>query len=385
MTGRRVPPVLRVLHLDANREWRGGERQLLLLAQGLRSRGAEPLIVARPASPLIQRCKSEGLATAALSMRGPLDLLAVRRLRQLLTTWRPDLVHAHDGRAQTVALAALLGRRTTIPLVVTRRSAARPRGLVRYGPRVARFIAISDAVRDGLRAWGVQDARITVAHPAVSARTPDQPRDWRAECGWPAETVVLGVVGPITLAADGDRLDALVRAVAAAARTAGPGAHPFPSGRSDAPADSHGTPPVGVVVLGGHASGRVRIGEIEAFRAGFVHDVPRALAGLDLLLHPGGAEGLGTAVLEGMALGVPSVAFDTGGLGEVVRHERDGILVPGGDVGAFARAVVALVRDPARRRALGQAALARAAEFGADRMVDTILTAYRDVLERSVV
>lgn len=357
----RVPP-LRVLHVTAAREWRGGERQLLLLAQGLRARGAEPLVAARPGSPLLQRLKAEGIATAALSMRTDLDLLAVRRLRRLVATWRPDLVHAHEARSQAIAIGALLGRKDRVPLVVTRRSASPPRGRVRFGARVARFIAISEAVRAALCAARVDDARISVAYPGVVTRPPEGRRDWRAECGWSAETVVAGIVGPIAAEREIARLETLLSALPAEAARQ-----------------------LGIVVLGGHATGRGSIGGVRTFRAGFVHDVPQALAGLDLLLHPGGAEGLGTAVVEAMALGVPSVAFAAGGLGEIITDGVNGALVSGGDAAAFARAAAQLVTDTDARRRLGAAAPAQARLFGPERMVEAVLGVYRDVLERFAV
>lgn len=357
-----VPKHLRVLHVDAARHWRGGERQLLLLAAGMRARGAEPLVAARPGSPLLQRLKAEGIATAAFAMRGDLDLLAVRRLRRLIATWRPDIVHAHDRRGHALALAALVGRRGTVPLMVTCRIVARPRGLVRFGPRVARFIAISAAVRDALVGGGIAADRITVAYPGVSAARPESPRDWRSECGWAPETLLVGVIGPLT----GDQMSARLAALI--------GAIPRDAAQR-----------IALVVLGGQASGHGEIGGVRAFRAGFVHDVPQALAGLDLLLHPGGAEGLGTAVIEGMALGVPTIAVTAGGLGEIIEDGRNGLLFAPDDDAAFADGVSGLVDDATRRRALGAAGPARARNFSPDRMVESVLAAYRDLLERSTV
>lgn len=350
---------LRILHVDAARDWRGGERQLLLLAQGLRERGAEPLVVARPVSPLLQRCKSEGIAAAAIPMRNDLDLLAVRRLRRLIATWRPDVVHAHDARSHALALGALVGRRAT-PLVVTRRSAAVPRGGVRFGPRVTRFIAISEAVREALVRGGVEAARITVANPGVSLALPARARDWRAECDWAPDTVVAGIVGPITHEREAVALERLLSA--------------WPRAVADR---------LAVVVLGGHASGRTSIAGVRAFRAGFVHDVPQALGGLDFLLHPGGAEGLGTAVIEAMALGVPTIAFALGGLGEIIESGRDGLLVPAGDAGRFAVEVARLVEDPGLRARLAAAGPARAGAFAPGRMVETLLAVYGELAERS--
>ena len=93
------------------------------------------------------------------------------------------------------------------------------------------------------------------------------------------------------------------------------------------------------------------------------------MAGLDILLHPSSAEGLGTAVIDAMALGVPPVAFRVGGLPGLIDDQRSGLLVPAGDVAAFAAATDRLVRDEPVRKALAAAGPARAAQFSVDRMV----------------
>lgn len=348
--------------MDSGHTWRGGQRQLVLLAIGLRARGWEPLVVGPPGTPLLKALKVAGIATAAREMRAGLGLLAVRGLRRLITTWRPGVVHAHDLRSHTVALGALVARRGRIPLVVTRRLPALPAGVLRRGRRVDRFIAITDAVRQALLARGVEPSRVTLVHPGVGAPAVEVPRDWRAECGWPTATVVVGAVGPLTETRHQRELEALLRHVDAPTRDA-----------------------LGLVLLGGPAAGRGEIGGIRAYRAGFVHDIPRALAGLELILHPGGAEGLGTAVVEGMALRVPTLGFAVGGVGEIVESGRNGLLVPPGDEVAFARALGDLTRDATRRAALGAAGPERAAAFSADQMVDRTVAVYRDLLDEAMV
>lgn len=75
-------------------------------------------------------------------------------------------------------------------------------------------------------------------------------------------------------------------------------------------------------------------------------------------------EGLPMVMIEAMSLGLPVVSFDCPtGPREVIQNGRSGILVPDGDVGALARAMLALVEDPAHRRALGAGAAARAQDF----------------------
>jgi glycosyltransferase involved in cell wall biosynthesis len=360
MTVRTKAAPMRVLLLDAGHTWRGTQRQLLLLAVGLRDHGVEPLVVAPPRSPLLDACKLAGVATIARVMRGGIDVLAVRGLRRIVGTWHPDVVHAHDPRSHALAIAALAARRTHIPLVVTRRLATPPKGRIRHGARVARFIAITEAVRDSLHDGGIATDRITLVHPGVVAPVALGKRSWREECGWPADRVVTGVVGPLTELRHREELERLIA-------------------QFDATTRAH----IALVLLGGPSSGRMEIAGIPAYRAGFVHDVPAALAGLELLLHPGGAEGLGTALVEGMALQVPAVAFAAGGVGEIIAHESSGLLVPPGDIAGFADAVARVVADPARRLALGEGGPAQAARFSAAQMVAGTFAVYRGVTSGS--
>ncbi len=84
--------------------------------------------------------------------------------------------------------------------------------------------------------------------------------------------------------------------------------------------------------------------------------VADALAGADLYVWPGFGEAYGIAYLEAGAAGLPALAMDCGGIGSVVTDGMTGVLTPEGDPDAYARAMAALIGDPARRRKLGEAA-----------------------------
>lgn len=348
---------LRVLHIDMGKAWRGGQRQVYLLARAQRDAGHEPFVVAPPESQLLRRARAAGLAVSAVSAVGDWDLRAARRVAQRLKAWRPDLVHAHDARGHAIAMAALVGRRE-IPLVVTRRVAFVPRGRIKYGPRVARFIAISLAVKEALVAGGVDSARIDVVYSGVPTPVVERPRNWRQECGWPDDSVLCGVVGAMTVEKGIGLLDEIA------------GHMPDEERRRTR-----------LVLLGGASAGLTTIGGIEALRAGFVDEVHRAMAGLDVLWHPATSEGLGTAVIDAMALRVPPVAFRVGGLPELIVDNKCGILVPPGDVKAFARAAAALVVDVDLRTRLGDAGPRRAAMFSVPQMNEGTSRTYLRVLD----
>lgn len=349
---------LRVLHLDSGAEWRGGQRQALLLALGLRDRGHEPFLIGVPGSPLVERARGSGLAVATIKMRADWDVRAARKIRARMRAWAPDIVHAHDARSHALAMIALLGRRE-VPLIVTRRVPFTPKSSrIKYGERVSQFIAISNAVKSAMVGGGIDPARVDVVHSGIALPSgPIDPRDWRAELGWPRESVVCGLVGAMTAEKGIDLLETIARSLPPEARDQ-----------------------TRLVLIGAGSAGPRRIGGLEAHAAGFVTLVESAIGGLDVLWHPSRAEGLGTSVLDAMALGVPPIAFAVGGLPEIVENEVSGLLVPPGDPIAFAAAAARLVSDAGLRRRLGEGARDCVRAFDAARMTAGTEAVYYRVL-----
>src|SRR5205814_1164112 len=153
---------MRVLHIDTERGWRGGERQSLWLAAELARRGHVSIMAARPGEPLARRAPAEvELLPCAPAFEG--DPRTVLTLRGALRSMHIDLVHAHTAHAAGFGALATLG--TDVPLVVARRVDFRLRRNVasrwKYG-RAAAFIAVSRAVAEILVEDGVDRAKVVV-------------------------------------------------------------------------------------------------------------------------------------------------------------------------------------------------------------------------------
>lgn len=104
------------------------------------------------------------------------------------------------------------------------------------------------------------------------------------------------------------------------------------------------------------------------------------IASADVMLLPSAQESFGLAALEAMACGLPVIACRVGGLPEVVIEGETGLLFDPDDVGAMVGGLRALLVDPARRRALGQAGRRRAVEdFAGERVVPQYEEIYRRV------
>jgi glycosyltransferase involved in cell wall biosynthesis len=111
-----------------------------------------------------------------------------------------------------------------------------------------------------------------------------------------------------------------------------------------------------------------------------VNDIEDYLQVADVGLFTSESESFCLSILEAMCFGCPSVASRVGGIPEVIEDNVTGLLVPFGDVDAYAGAVTDLIQDPTRRAVLGRAAQHRAREhFSASAIVPRYEALYRRV------
>jgi hypothetical protein len=140
---------MRVLHLDAGKEMRGGQWQVLRLIEGLTAAGIESILLAQPGAPLYLSARARNWRVEPLSFP-----------RAVWLAGSCDLVHAHDARSHTLAL---IGRAR---LVVARRVAFPLRSRWKYR-RAARYIAVSEFVKSVLVAGGVPEEKVAVVYDGV--------------------------------------------------------------------------------------------------------------------------------------------------------------------------------------------------------------------------
>jgi glycosyltransferase involved in cell wall biosynthesis len=103
------------------------------------------------------------------------------------------------------------------------------------------------------------------------------------------------------------------------------------------------------------------------------------LAASQLFFLPSYREGLPMAMLEAMAWGVTPVCSPVGSIGEVITHERNGVLVPAGDVDALARAIAELVTDDRKRLSIGANARTSVEPLSVDRYLERLVSIYAAV------
>ncbi|MFZ5753649.1 MAG: glycosyltransferase family 4 protein, partial [Bacillota bacterium] len=104
----------------------------------------------------------------------------------------------------------------------------------------------------------------------------------------------------------------------------------------------------------------------------------------ELAVFPSLYEPFGIVALEGMATGTPIVVSDTGGLREIVKHEKNGFLFPPGDGDALARQIVRLLKDPnLAKRAAEKAYQDVLRDYTWSGVAQKTLGVYQEILEES--
>jgi glycosyltransferase involved in cell wall biosynthesis len=361
---------LKICHLDTELSWRGGEQQLLYLVSGLKAAGDDNVIAVKRGSALAARARADGFKTMILNPRIEWDPAVATALRRELIRGGFQILHTHTAHAAALGALATIG--TKIPLVVSRRvdfhSSKNPFTRWKYR-RAAKILAVSSAVRETLIQDGIPASQVIVVYDGIDlARLEkDAPLKSRQELGLPVFGPLIGQIA--ALAPEKDPLNFL-QSIALL--------------KKDNP-DIRGVM-VGVgpmekeverEVIRLNLSGTVSL-------LGFRPDAHRILRHFDVFVFSSATEGLGTSILDALALGVPVVATRAGGIPEIIKEGVSGLLVSPQNPEALAAAVLNVLRDSSLREKFQQEGYKTVQRFGAAAMVEGTRLIYREILTRNL-
>lgn len=355
---------MRVLHINNEKTWGGGERQTFLTAREQARQGIDAQIACRPGSPLHEIAFKEGIPTLPLSGAAPSALISLAR-----AAGKYDLLHCQTGRGHSLTVLASLGRRK--PTLLSRRVVFVPKPNAfnrwKYG-RIQKVVCVSKCIAALLERWGVPRARLAVIYDGVPGETclskPAARRELLRKIGIPPGHRVVGNIAALVAAKDQATLLRAARHVIDRRRD------------------------VTFVLIG---EGELRpsltrlhqelgLGERVVF-AGFIPQAQALLPALDVLAMSSSREGIPTIVLDAALAGVPVAATAAGGLPEAVLHQQTGLVVPVGDAQALAQAVQELLDDSRLVARLTEAAQARIRrDFSVSAMAAQYVEIYKQLI-----
>jgi sugar transferase (PEP-CTERM/EpsH1 system associated) len=294
-------------------------------------------------------------------------------LYRLFRRERPHIVHTHAwGTLLEGLIAARLAR---VPVVVhgehgTLQLRSRQRVFQRFAwKQVDRVLSVSSRLAERMaRDVGVPREQIHVIRNGVDIARfsgPMDKRDARRTLGLPADGHVVGAVGRLVPVKDH------VSLVEAVALLGAEGLRPVVAIAGDGPLRAE---------IESRAAALGVAGQVKLL--GHRQDIDRVFAALDVFVLSSRSEGLSNTILEAMAAGLPVVATDVGGAGEMV-DDTSGLLVPPASPSELAGALRRVLLDPELRTALGRAGRARVErEFTLDGAVRRYEALYADLAQK---
>jgi glycosyltransferase involved in cell wall biosynthesis len=355
-----------ILHTESSHGHGGQEIRTLAETRWLIDHGWRTLIVCQPDSPLLAEARASSIPVEAVRMGRATDIGAIVKLRRLMREHSVSLVHTHSSvdswlggvAAKSLGRPVVRSRHVSIPI-------RRRRALV-Y--RLAdRIITSGEGVRAMVIGAGIAPERVVSIpagvdterfHPGVLG-TPV-----RNELGLTGVPLV-GLVANVRGSKGHNVFLEAARAVLAAA----------PDTRFLIVGDGVGLDEVR------HRAREMGL-DAHVHLTGFRRDIPEVMAALDVLVLPSiRSEATPQVIPQALAVGTPVVASTVGGSPELIRDGENGRLVPPADPAALADAILALLREPERARAMARAGQVMVqARYTIDATMARTTAVYREVL-----
>jgi glycosyltransferase involved in cell wall biosynthesis len=382
--------VIRILHVITRLTLGGSSENTVRQVETLNRAGYDCLLAVGPReseTETVRDARRRGCRLIELPALGreispSKDVAALASLVRLMRRQRVAIVHTHTSKAGF--LGRLAARIARVPAVVHQ-----PHGHIfygYYGPRRSAFfirlerlaarwsdriVTLTERGTEEHLAQGIGRRGQFVAIPSgvptaeLQARAPT-PAQARSRLGLPSGAFIIVAVGRLVWVKGFDLLVAGLPAVLAHV----PSAHLILVG------DGPERPALEAHAAASGVADRVRLGGVLNAATGLLDH----LAAADVCAAPSRNEGMGRALVEAMALGLPVVGTMAGGIPSVIGPDEAGRLVPADDVDALAAALVELGRDPRLRAKLAEAARARAEQFSTAVADARLLSLYAELM-----
>jgi L-malate glycosyltransferase len=357
---------IKVLHIDAGHEWRGGQQQAAYLLENMVNAGYSTKMMCPAGSPMQKRCLKKNLPVSGLRLKSRTRLKDARHIARLCREEKIDIIHAHCSHSLTIALLSRLLYRTP-KIVASRRVDFHVKkpivGAFKYKTKwVDKIICVSDAIKNIMINDGLPAQKLVTVRSGVDLHKFDDadPAGLREEFSIPDDHLIFVTVAALV------------------------GHKDYPTLLRAASTVLEQTKKVTFLAVGDGPNENAltelanELGVTENFKfVGYRKDVGRFLKLADIFVLASKTEGLGTSLLDAGATTCAIVATRAGGIPEIVKNGDTGLLVPKQQPEALAEAILELIYDSAECERLAQNALDAAQENSHGRTFERTIEIYQ--------
>jgi L-malate glycosyltransferase len=344
------------LVIDTERVWRGGQDQLLALLKGLSQRGHRVHLICQPDTLLEKRGREIGISVHPLSIRSELGLISALSIAFILRKTRPDILAFNTPKAIFIGTLAsrfvpvearIIFRRVNFPL------RKNPFSRFKYSWGIDCIVAISESIQAQLQACGIPASKIRTIYEGMDLDL--FPRRTQPRVPNPGEPVIIGTIAHLSPEKGLNYLIEAASLIPAVQRK------------------------LRFVIVGDgkclhdlkELASQKGLSDVFQF-AGFHSNTYQFMQSFDIFALPSLSEGLSSAILEAMAISLPIIATNVGGIPELVKNGENGLLVAPANPVELSQAIQHLVENPAEAERMGNS--------GRERM-ETQFTLKRKIME----
>ncbi|MEM6322019.1 MAG: glycosyltransferase family 4 protein [Bacteroidota bacterium] len=363
---------MKILHFSSALSWRGGEQQIAYLYEELAAKGIKQWIFCVQKSALAAHCLQNNIPHFTYQKRFSVNPIVAFQLKKIIQQQSIDLVHLHDAHAHTFAfMSTFLGVKN--PFVLSRRVDFPVKNnwlsIRKYNhPAIKKIISVSRKVQEVLAPAISDKEKLIVIHSGIDIEKFQfsNANILRNQYLIPSKVPIIANVA--ALAAHKDYYTFVDTAAVLL----------------------HKNPSLKFLIIGADGGEAANISnyiaqkelEKDIILTGFRTDISQILLEIDVFLFTSKEEGLGTAVLDALASGVPVVATAAGGVPEIIEDGVNGFLVPIGAAEELARKVVHLLKDSETRQRFIQHGKETTERFSKRRMAEETLKMYQMIVEQ---
>lgn len=354
------------MHIDSEKGFRGGQQQAVYIYEALIEREIPGSFFCKKGSKLEEYFKARKIHFNTLPLLGEFDIISAYKIAKFAQKNKQRILHLHSAHALALGILSKLFCRKLKLIAVRRVDFSINKNYfskLKYSNNlIDQIIAISENIKSVLTADGLQRDRIKVIRSGVDiykftncSKNKQLLRDYDLS----NDSFIVGTVAAM---ADHKDYPNLLRAAEVVIKKC-PNVYFISAGE--------GREEKKVKEL----AKRLRLGNRFIF-LGHRNDIGPILKSMDIFVLSSKKEGLGTSTIDAMAVGLPVIGTDAGGIPEVIQNGFNGTIVPKQDHQKLASAIIDLVLDEKKRKQFGLNSLQRVKIFSRETMIDEYLRLY---------
>lgn len=360
-----------ILHLDTERGWRGGQQQAVYLYESLLAKNIKTHFVCRKGSQLEHYFVEQNLPFTALPLKNEIDLYSAFKIAKYCKKNKYSILHLHAAHALAIGLFGKLFY-SELKLIGVRRVDFHIKNnflsqLKYKNSLLDKLVCISRAIKNVAIEDGIDEDKLEIIHSGIDIHKFDDSKpgeNYRQKLGIPQDCILIGTVAALVGHKDYPTLLRAARIVIQSNQN---------------------------IYFCAAGAGYLEE-ELKALHReldlqdrfkflGFRNDIWKFLKSLDIFVLSSKMEGLGTSVLDAMAVGLPVVGTRAGGIPESVKDGENGLLAPAQEPKALAEKIRMLAADHKLQKELGQKAKKMVKEFSIENTVQKNINLYKQLKE----